>query len=148
MIETDYDDNPSLYDLTMSQFDHLIRLLIALGQHSNSQYELKYNLNDVFMKLTRLIKFPSADKKRRSTFEYLNVDFLNHLGANDLFSASELSSLLIKLFEPMSSNGDEYFIPWLRVFSTHLFKSNHLFRERTIDHVLGLTQTTKVCLCP
>lgn len=93
----------------MCQFEHIVRLLIALAQNSNSQYELKYSLNDVFMKLVRQFKIVSSsgggggEAKRHSTLRNLNLAFLNHLARNDLFSASELSSLLIRLFETLPS---------------------------------------------
>ena len=38
------EDNLGVYESTMSEFGHLVGLLVALAQHSNSQYELKYNL--------------------------------------------------------------------------------------------------------
>lgn len=142
------EDNLGVYESTMSEFGHLVGLLVALAQHSNSQYELKYNLNDLFMRLMRQLK--TSVSKKRATLERLQLSFVNQLSLNDLFSASELSSLLIKILEPTivrSSDAENeedrqslVLRPWLRIFAQELFKSNHLFRERSIEHILNLIQ--------
>lgn len=191
VFESESNNNTNVFDTTLCQLDHIVRLLIALAQHSNSQYELKYSLNDVFMKLMRQIK--SQPDKRRSLVRHLNLGFLDRLAHNDLFSASELSSLLIKLVEtpaaatvgsssPSSSSSSSsssslssvsssanssptipnhhnhllvdssirqqervelIYRPWLRLFALDVFRSNHLFRERVVEHMLNLVNQVK-----
>lgn len=145
----------SLYELTMREFSHIIAALVSLAQHSNSQYELKYNLNDLFMRLSRQVKASAA--KRRCTCEHLDLRFVDSLSLNELFSPIELSTLLVKLLvvgdeaavtsaTAVNDYENQVVKPWLRVFAEgrglDLFKSNHLFRERIVDHMLGLIQVT------
>ena len=126
----------NLFNLTIKAFSPIIDLLINLSANTKSKYELKYEINDLILKL---FAGKYVDQKRRATIcSYLDLKFLNHL--TDLFTPFELSNLISSKFlaEPSDAETHSLIIKTINknLFKIDLFDTNYQFRDTLVNFIV------------
>ena len=111
----------------LQNFAFFTKILLSLSTMSNSQFELKYFLNDLL--LIRINKFLSQD----FLIENLNVKFLDYLA--ELFNGSELATLCLKLFSLQQCTDHVPFKNKLAALT--IFADNYQFRESLFPYVIN-----------
>ncbi|RNA21801.1 dedicator of cytokinesis 3 isoform X1 [Brachionus plicatilis] len=110
----------------LQNFGFMTKILFSLSTMSNSQFELKYFLNDFL--LIRIGKHLSTE----FLIENLNVKFLDFLP--ELFNGNELAALCIKLYSLEHIDSIEL---KNRLISLNIFSDNYQFRENIFEYVLN-----------
>lgn len=154
LIETDFvDDKLSyLFELTLKCFNYIIEILVVLSKSSNSNYQLKYDLNELITKLIKQFNL----KQKLIIYSKLNFNFLDYL--NDLFNGTELANLICsKMFNVNGINtgigSEEQYKPNPEaindfnslvikiindsVFNLSSFHANYQFRDKLVEFVIA-----------
>jgi hypothetical protein len=142
-----------LFESSMRHMAHLTLLLVELTS-SYSTYQLKYEINDLVMRLSNNIGGNHAHMQR--LFTTLDLRFVEHLNTSCLFSAYELSNLvnsrlLCRQVSLRLASADaestsaslldqqEIVLRWVneQLFSLNIFASSYEFRERVIECLIS-----------
>ena len=134
-----------IFEITLKNFHLIIEIFVTLSQSKSSNmtlYELKYDLNDIFSKLSKQMAASKISKIQ--IYKFLNLKFLDHLSENNFYNGSELANLLLyKLLVNNNNLTDDQIINELnikfindQIFSLKLFVNNYQFRDAIIEYIL------------
>jgi hypothetical protein len=135
------------YEVTLRNFHLIIQILVTLSKSKSSNmtlYELKYDLNDIFSKLSKQLIVSKNNKIQ--IYKFLNLKFLDHLSDNNFYTGNELANLILnKLFVTNNNNMpaedqtmNELNIKFIndQIFSLNLFINNYQFRDGIIEYII------------
>lgn len=130
------DSNSALFILTIKTFHKLIEIIHILAFSNNkSKFELKYEMNDLIVKLFGSKSQNSSDSRRKSIIKSnLNFKFIDTISS--LFSGPELASLIYNNFLYGNDNTVVLKLINEHIVKLEIFASNHQFRDALISQLL------------